>query len=112
METTNTTPMRKKTVRPDAPYRPDFIERLRNREYAAAYLQSVMEEGDTQLLLATLRDLAEAYGGMSAVAKKARLNRTHFYRMLSSEGNPTVQNLDTVLKAMGLRLAVVPAGAA
>ncbi len=110
METGKKTQAGKKAVSPSAPYKPDFLERLRDQEYAAAYLQSVMEEGDTQLLLATLRDLAEAYGGMSEVAKRARINRTHFYKMLSPEGNPTIQNLDTVLRAMGLRLTVVPAG--
>lgn len=89
------------------PYRPDFLKRLQNKKYAAQYLQSVLEEGDTQLLLATLRDLAEAYGGMGVIAEKANISRTHFYKMLSSKGNPTVQNLDAVLKAMGLKLAVV-----
>ncbi len=92
----------------NVPYKPDFIKRLQNKRYAAEYLQSVMEEGDTQLILATLRDLAEAYGGMSAVAEKAHISRTHFYKMLSPNGNPTVQNLDAVLRAIGLKLAVVP----
>jgi probable addiction module antidote protein len=104
-------PAPEKVKAPSIPYRPDFLERLRDREYAAAYIQSVIDEGDMQLLLATLRDLAEAYGGMTTVAKKAQISRTHFYKMLSPEGNPTVQNLDTVLKAMGLRLTVVPATA-
>lgn len=103
---------KKQTPRPaSVPYRPDFLERLEDKAYAAAYVESVLAEGDTLLLLATLRDLTEAYGGMAAVAKKAGISRTHFYRMLSTDGNPTVQNLDAVFRALGLRLAVVPLAA-
>jgi probable addiction module antidote protein len=99
---------RKQRVPASVPYKPDFIKRLQNRRYAAEYLQSVLDDGDMPLLLATLRDLAEAYGGMTAVAEKAQISRTHFYKMLSPNGNPSVQNLDAVLKAIGLKLAVVP----
>ena len=36
------------------------------------------------------------------------INTDPFLRMLSASGNPTVQNLDSVLKAMGLKLTVMP----
>lgn len=99
---------KKSKVPASVAHRPRYLKRLQDRAYAAEFLQSVLDEGDTPLLLATLRDLAEAYGGMTTIAEKAHISRTHFYRMLSASGNPTVQNLDAVLKAMGLKLTVMP----
>jgi DNA-binding phage protein len=42
------------------------------------------------------------------VAKEAGLNPNQLYRMLSAEGNPEFRSLSTVLRVMGLRLAVQP----
>jgi DNA-binding phage protein len=57
-------------------------------------------------LLGVLRQLAQAFGGVQAVAEQAHLNPTQIYRTLSSEGNPGLSSLTAILKAMGLRLAV------
>ncbi len=58
--------------------------------------------------LLTLRSLAEAYGGLGAVAAKAGISRESLYRSLSPKGNPTLKTLIAVLNTMGLRLSVVP----
>ncbi|MDP3110862.1 MAG: hypothetical protein Q8M71_02015, partial [Thermodesulfovibrionales bacterium] len=51
-------------------------------------------------------NIAEAQGGVSAIAEKAHLNRENLYRMLSKKGNPEIKSLLTLLSAMGLRLRV------
>lgn len=89
-------------------YREGLIESLKNPEEAAAYINAALEEGDEKLLLVALRDVAEAHG-MTAVARKARVNRENLYRMLSKKGNPRLQNIGAVLEACGLKLAVHPA---
>jgi len=58
--------------------------------------------------LLTLRSLAEAYGGLGAIAKQAGISRESLYRSLSPKGNPTLKTLIAVLNTMGLRLSVVP----
>jgi probable addiction module antidote protein len=55
-----------------------------------------------------LRALAEAYGGLGAVAAKAGISRESLYRSLSPKGNPTLKTLVAVLNTLGLRLSVVP----
>jgi len=60
---------------------------LADPEEAAAYLNAALEDGDQQVFLLALRDVAEARG-MSQVAREARLNREIMYRMLSPTGNP------------------------
>jgi probable addiction module antidote protein len=87
------------------------IEELReDREYAVATLQVAMESLDNPEEraggLLALRAVAEAYGGLGAVAAQAGISRESLYRALSPKGNPTLKTLVAVLKTLGLRLSV------
>ena len=87
-------------------YQKYLVESLKDSKEAAAYLDAVLEDGDPQLLLLALRNLAEAKGGMAKVAREAKLNRVTLYRTLSRRGNPTIASLSKLLNAFDLRLAV------
>lgn len=78
----------------------------KNPKEAIDYLNAALEDNDPKVFLIALRDVAEAYGGVGAVAKKARLNRVSLYRMLSENGNPEISSIDRLLKTLGLQLAV------
>jgi probable addiction module antidote protein len=56
--------------------------------------------------LLALRTVAEAYGGLGAIAAEAQISREALYRALSPNGNPTLRILLAVLKAVGMRLSV------
>ena len=71
-------------------------------------INRILEDGDQAELLSVLRQLAQAFGGLQAVAEQAHLNPTQIYRTLSPQGNPALSSLTAILKAMGLRLAVQP----
>lgn len=75
---------------------------------AAATLDAILVDGDQGELLVTLRQMAKAFGGVGAVAKAAELNPTQLYRTLSENGNPELRNLNAILHAMGMRLAIEP----
>jgi probable addiction module antidote protein len=77
-------------------------------DYAAQLLNSILEDGDQSELLAALRQMTKAFGGVQAVADTAELSATQLYRTLSPGGNPVLSSLLAILKAMGLRLAVQP----
>ena len=77
-------------------------------EFAAAYVNAVLEDGDEQELLLALRRLADAKGGVPHLADKTKLNPTTLYRTLSKQGNPELRSLTALLHALGLRLAVQP----
>jgi probable addiction module antidote protein len=87
-------------------------ELRRDPEFAVEYLKVALESLDNPedrgLSLIMLRALAEAYGGLGAVAAKAGISRESLYRSLSPKGNPTLKTLVAVLNTMGLRLSVVP----
>ena len=89
-------------------YQKDLIEALKDPCEAAAYLNAAIEEGDRATFLLALRNVAEACGGMAALAEKTQLSRESLYRTLSNRGNPEIKSLNAILHAMGLRLAVEP----
>jgi probable addiction module antidote protein len=73
---------------------------------AAAYLDAALEAGDRPAFLLAIRNVIEALGGMTKIARNTGLNRENLYRVLSEQGNPELNSLEKLLKALGLRLAV------
>jgi len=90
----------------------ELAELRADRELAVAYLKAAMESlddpDDRAAGLLALRTVAEAYGGLGAVAAEAGISRESLYRTLSPKGNPTLKTLLAVLKTVGLRLSVEP----
>jgi probable addiction module antidote protein len=76
--------------------------------FAVEYLNDVLADGSEQELMVALRRVADAFGGISKLAGKAKLNATTLYRTLSPKGNPELRSMNSMLRAMGLRLAVEP----
>jgi len=90
--------------KPSADYQQDLHARLKDPDYAAAYLNAATEE-EREVFLLALRNVAEAQG-MAALARKAHVNRESLYRTLSPKGNPQLSTLEAVLAVFGLQLAV------
>lgn len=91
-----------------------YVESLHRRladdpEEAAAYLDAALEDGNPQVFLLALRDVAESRG-FTELADQTELNRESMYRMLSEQGNPRLSSLDTLLGALGLRLSIAVKG--
>ena len=87
-------------------YKDDLIESLKEPREAAEYLNAALYDGDPEVFLLALRDVAEALGGVGALSKKTKLNRESLYRMLSKRGNPQLQSLSVLLEALGFKLAI------
>lgn len=83
----------------------DSAEYIDSPEAVAAYLDAALEDGDPQIIAATLGDIARSQG-MAAIAEKSGLAREALYKSLSADGNPRLTTLIGVLKAMGLRLSI------
>ena len=87
-------------------YQPDLIERLRDAGEAEEYLNAVLEEGEPELVLLGLRNVAEAQGGVAQLAEQAKLNPGSLYKILSERGNSELKSLDALLHALRFRFAV------
>ncbi|NJD89216.1 MAG: putative addiction module antidote protein [Betaproteobacteria bacterium] len=78
-------------------------------EYLKVAMASLDDPDDRAAGLLALRTIAEAYGGLGAIAKSAGISREALYRALSPKGNPTLKTILAVLGAVGMRLSVEPA---
>ena len=87
-------------------YKKHLLKELQDPEEAAAYLNAALHDEDSHAFLLAMRDIAEAQGGMSHLAKQSELNRENLYRTLSIKGNPRFFNLLVVLDAFGLELSI------
>lgn len=90
----------------------EIAELRAHRELAVAYLKAAMESiydpDERAAGLLALRTVAEAHGGLGAVAAEAGVSRESLYRSLSPKGNPTLKTRLAVLKTVGMRLSVEP----
>ena len=73
-------------------YREGLDERLADRDYAASYLDACLQEGDLKGMLIALGDVARVHGGISSLADLTELNRPSLYKILSDQGNPTIES--------------------
>lgn len=98
-----------KTTKPaaaSAPFRAATY--LRSNVEIAAYIEEMLADGDARVVPIALRTVADAVGGMSALAEKTGLSRETLYRTLSERGNPRLDTLAVILAAFNLRLSVRP----
>lgn len=72
---------------------------------AAEYINAALEDGSQEVFLMALKDVADAKG-ISEIARETKLNRENLYRILSTQGNPNLKSLNSVLHSVGLKLSV------
>jgi DNA-binding phage protein len=101
-------------------YKDTVVKRIQDDpEFAAAlYAEalSALVDGDRRTALSILRDLVHARVTFKKLSRETGLGEKSLHRILGARGNPTLENLTTILqhvgKALGLRASVVvePAG--
>jgi len=82
----------------------EIADYLNSEEMIAEYLSSILEEGDTSLLLAAIGDIAKAKG-MSQIALTSGLGRESLYKALSPGAKPRFETILKVLKALGVKFS-------
>ncbi|WP_332685536.1 addiction module antidote protein [Bosea sp. (in: a-proteobacteria)] len=83
----------------------DVLDHLGTPEDRAAYIEAVLEEGDSAYLIEAIGNVARAQGA-SAFAAETGLSRETVYKAFIRGGNPTVDTLFKALAALGLKLTV------
>ena len=85
----------------------DISSYLSSAEDISAYLNAVIEDGDSALLQAAIGDIAKALG-MGKVAKEVGVGRESLYKSLDASGNPSFRTMLGVSRALGLRIVFEP----
>lgn len=88
----------------------DITQALDSDEAIAAYLEAVFEDGDADEMRRAIAHVARAKG-MSGMAEAAGITRAGLYKALGEDGNPSFATVAALLKALGVRLAVLPRAA-
>ena len=91
----------------DKSYNDSLNKSLTDPAEAAAYLDAVMELGDPAGMLLALRQVVKAHG-MAEVTRRADMGDKSLFKALNENGNPTLDTVNKVLQAVGLRLSVEP----
>ncbi len=88
---------------PVKPYK--AADHLKTPEDVATYLNVVIEEmDDPRLLMIAFRNIAEARGGVSEIARRIAMDRVALSRALSGRRNPRLDALAKIAEACGVRL--------
>ena len=89
-----------------------LIKRLADRKKAMSYLQVSFEEylvdGDTPFFLEGFRNVVEAQGGISEVAKQTGIAPEVLSKFLYNENTLQLDTLSKILKALGWKLSIQP----
>ena len=76
---------------------------LDNEEVIAEYLSQVLEDGDTDELIAAIGHVAKARG-MTQIANDTGLGRESLYKAFAPGSKPRFDTVMKVLKALGVKL--------
>lgn len=85
----------------------DLMAKLRDPEFASAYIMSAIIEHDLGFLPVALGDVAKAHG-ISRLAKETGINRRTLYKVFDKEGNPSFELVTQIAESLGLELEVKP----
>ena len=83
----------------------DIADYLDDNKMIAEYLNAVLEDGDSQELVAAIGHIAKAIG-MTKIAEQTGLSRPSLYKALNQNSKPQFDTIYKVLKAVGGQLKI------
>lgn len=79
--------------------------KLLDPKFAAEYIIAALEENDPDFLNQALAEVVKAHG-IADLSEETGIARQAIYAMTSKKGNPTLQNINKILNAIGLEITV------
>lgn len=97
-------------MRRSKPYKEDFLDRLKDVEYAIAYLNAAIEDDDHRVFWLALGDVVTASGGMTDLSKAKILKKVNFWRVLSFKYYLEFKTLRNFLSFLGYKISITRIG--
>ena len=88
----------------------DIADYLDSEEMIAEYLNTVLEDGDSDDLIVAIGHIAKTIG-MTKIAEKTGMSRPSLYKALSDGSKPQFGTIMKVLRAIGGQINVKPISA-
>lgn len=83
----------------------DVVDFLDSDEALIEYLNAALAKNDPKYFAKALGNVARAKG-MSSISEVSGVGRQSLYRALSDDGNPRIDTLFKVLKALNVQLVI------
>ena len=87
----------------------EISDYLDDPQVITSYLNTVLEEGTSDELIAALGHITKAMG-MTKIAEKTGMSRPSLYKALSEGAKPQFETIHKVLKAIGGQIQVKVSG--
>jgi probable addiction module antidote protein len=84
----------------------DVTEHLQTQEDIAAYLEAALEEGDPELIIVALKDIARCQKVKQIIEQNNKQN-DNVYQALLTDNNLDLATMLKALKMFGLRLQAI-----
>jgi len=85
----------------------DLMNKLRDPEFASAYIMSAIVENDMNFLPIALGDVAKAHG-VSKLAEETGINRRTLYKIFDKKGHPSFDLVTQIMQSLGMEIQVRP----
>ena len=85
----------------------DLMKKLRDPEFASAYITSAVADNDLAFLPIALGDVAKAHG-ISKLADETGINRRTLYKIFDKKGHPSFELVTQVVQSLGLEFQIKP----
>jgi probable addiction module antidote protein len=87
----------------------DILEHLRDEDDIRMYIAAAQEEApdDAAFMAAVLGDVARSRN-MAELARETGISRETLYKVTRGEGNPTIETVGKLARALGFRLTLEP----
>ncbi len=85
----------------------DFMEKLRDPEFASHYLMTAIIDNDLEFLPIALGDIAKAHG-MSKLSQGTGIHRRTLYKIFDKNANPSFGLVTQIMDHLGLVIEVKP----
>lgn len=87
-----------------------LIESLQDKKEAKAFLDVILEEyqqdNNLEAFANALELLIRAQGNISEFTKKAKIDRSHIYKIMKNETQPQFLTVSKILNSLGFQLTV------
>jgi probable addiction module antidote protein len=85
----------------------DLMEKLRDPEFASAYIMSAIVENDMNFLPIALGDVAKAHR-VTKLAEATGINRRTLYKVFDIDGHPSFGLVTQIMQSLGMELQIRP----
>jgi probable addiction module antidote protein len=86
-------------------YKWDMAGHIKTQDDVIGYLETALEENDTELLFEVIGDIARSEG-MTRLAQELGLSRESLYRSFSRTGNPSFTTVAKLLYLLGYKVEI------